>query len=67
MAEPSLGWRVVRTIAWVVIGIASLAGTGWLFARYTGGLDSAAELAGQVSPGRWVIVVLLTAAFYALD
>ncbi len=29
--------------------------------------DRAAELAGQVSPGRWVIVVLLTAAFYALD
>ena len=67
MSESSLGWRVVRTIAWVVIGAASLAGTLWLFARYTGGLDRAAELAGQVSLGRWVIVVLLTVAFYALD
>ncbi len=67
MSEPSLGWRVVRTIAWVVIGVASLAGTLWVFARYTGGLDRAAELAGEVSLARWVIVVLLTAAFYALD
>lgn len=67
MPEPALGWRVVRTIAWVVIGVASLVATGWLFARYTGGFDRAAQLAGQVSPGRWVIVALLTLAFYSLD
>jgi uncharacterized membrane protein YbhN (UPF0104 family) len=58
---------IVRTIIWVLVGVASLIATGWLFARYTGGLGNAAELAGQVSPGRWVIVALLTAAFYSLD
>ena len=62
-----VGWRVVRTIAWIAIGIASLVGTGWLFARYTGGLDHAAELAGQLPPARWVLVGVLTVAFYGLD
>lgn len=58
---------IVRTLIWVVVGVASLVATGWLFARYTGGLDRAAALAGQVSAGRWVIVGVLTAVFYALD
>ncbi len=67
MPESAPGWRVVRTIAWIVIGVASLIATGWLFVRYTGGIDRAAELAGQVSPARWVLVVVLTIAFYGLD
>lgn len=60
-------WRALRMIAWIVIGAASLAGAGWLFAKYTGGFARAADLAGEVSPGRWVLVALLTLAFYTLD
>ncbi len=67
MSQAALGWRVVRTIAWIAIGVASVAGAGWLFAHYTGGFDRAAELAGEVSPARWVLVIALTLAFYSLD
>jgi uncharacterized protein (TIRG00374 family) len=66
MASP-VGWRLVRTIAWVIVGLASLAGAGWLFARYTGGFDRAAELAGQVPAGHWVAVIAMTFVFYSLD
>jgi uncharacterized protein (TIRG00374 family) len=61
------GWRVARMIAWIAIGVASLAATAWVFARYTGGFDRAAALAGEVSPARWLLVGLLTIVFYSLD
>jgi uncharacterized protein (TIRG00374 family) len=58
---------IARTILWVVIGAASLVATGLLFAHYTGGFDRAADLAGEVSPARWVLVIALTLVFYSLD
>ncbi len=59
--------RRLRTIVWLVIGLATIVATGWLFARYTGGFGHAAELAGQISPARWVVVIALTIVFYSLD
>src|SRR5262245_10905106 len=60
-------WRHVRPVLWAVAGVATLAGAGWLFARYTGGLDNALALASRISPARWALVIALTAAFYSLD
>jgi uncharacterized protein (TIRG00374 family) len=58
---------MLRRIAWVIVGIATIIGAGWLFAHYTGGLGNALELASQISPARWLVVAALTFVFYSLD
>jgi uncharacterized protein (TIRG00374 family) len=57
----------VRTVVWALVGVATVVGAGWLFARYTGGAGNALALASRISPARWAVVVALTAAFYSLD
>ncbi|MCE9576004.1 MAG: flippase-like domain-containing protein [Deltaproteobacteria bacterium] len=64
---PASASHWLRNLAWALAGIATIVGSGWLFAHYTGGIDHALDLAGQISPARWLVVAALTFGFYALD
>lgn len=57
----------VRSFVWILVGIASMVGAGWLFVHYTGGLDRALAAAARVPPSRWVAVGAATLVFYGLD
>jgi uncharacterized protein (TIRG00374 family) len=58
---------MLHRIAWVVVGVATIIGAVWLFGHYTGGPGRALELASQITPARWLVVLAMTFVFYSLD
>jgi uncharacterized membrane protein YbhN (UPF0104 family) len=58
---------VIRSSIWIVIGLVSVGGAGWIFAHYTGGFDRALAAAQRVPARRWLEIGALTIVFYSLD